>query len=77
MNRAHRQDQLFSEVERVLPAGGVFAGRAATSGLRIRLFHLFDTFEPLDPKTLRTRLEGAGFTRLKSTSTTQAFASSA
>lgn len=56
-----RQDKLFAEVERVLQPGGVFAGTDPASGLRIRLFHLFDTFEPLDARTLPTRLERAGF----------------
>jgi SAM-dependent methyltransferase len=56
-----RQQRLFAEAHRVLQPGGVFAGTDARRSFRMRLFHRFDTFNPLDPATLADRLHTVGF----------------
>lgn len=56
------QDRLFSEVRRVLRPGGVFVGTDAVDSEDVRALHVDDTFVPVDPDTLPTRLEDAGFT---------------
>jgi SAM-dependent methyltransferase len=58
---APRQDAVFGEALRVLNPGGVFAGSDIRRTLRLRLFHLRETFLPLDPSTLAARLEQSGF----------------
>lgn len=55
------QDQLFSEVCRVLRPGGLYIGSDSTPNLRWRLFHFMDTCVPVDPNTVKGRLETAGF----------------
>jgi ubiquinone/menaquinone biosynthesis C-methylase UbiE len=56
------QDQLFSEVFRVLRAGGVFAGTdSLPRGLAFKLIHVGDTLVLVDPDTLPARLAAAGF----------------
>lgn len=55
------QDRLLSEACRVLRPGGVFAGFDGAGSLLFRLVHLHDTYNPVDPDTLRRRLEAAGF----------------
>ena len=56
------QDQLFSEVVRVLRPGGCFVGVDAVDIDMIRQGHDDDTFTPVDPGTLPSRLEAAGLT---------------
>lgn len=59
------QDRLFTEVNRVLRPGGVFAGSDSRgTGLYFRLIHLGDTMTLVDPDTLDARLEAAGFTQI-------------
>ncbi|MBO2450455.1 class I SAM-dependent methyltransferase [Actinomadura barringtoniae] len=55
------QDKLFAEVDRVLRPGGVFAGSDSRVSAMFRLIHLYDTMVVVDPDTLTTRLEKAGF----------------
>lgn len=55
------QDQLLREVWRVLKPGGIFAGADSRLSVRMRLIHLGDTLVPIDPRTLGSRLEAAGF----------------
>ena len=55
------QDRLFREVRRVLKPGAIFAGVDSLDSFRMRLFHIRDTLVPVDPTTLRRRLERAGF----------------
>ncbi|MFI5907520.1 class I SAM-dependent methyltransferase [Dactylosporangium sp. NPDC051541] len=62
---AARQDELFAEARRVLTPGGVFAGSDSLPTPRFRLLHIGDIMVPLDPATLPSRLERAGFTGIK------------
>ena len=55
------QDKLFAEVCRVLRPGGVFVGTDSVDNPDVRALHVDDTFVPVDPETLPTRLENAGF----------------
>jgi SAM-dependent methyltransferase len=55
------QDLMFREVHRVLRPGAVFAGTDGRDGWTVRLLHIADTFTPIDPATLPSRLEAAGF----------------
>ena len=55
------QDRLFGQVWRVLRAGGVFAGSDSLQSWMMRAIHIGDTLVPVDPRTVRTRLEAAGF----------------
>jgi SAM-dependent methyltransferase len=55
------QDALFREAFRVLEPGGTFAGSDGMLTKQFRLVHLFDTLVAIDPATLSTRLEAAGF----------------
>jgi SAM-dependent methyltransferase len=58
------QDRLLAEARRVLRPGGVFAGFDGIGSFLFRLIHLGDTYNPVDPRTLGQRLEGAGFTNV-------------
>jgi len=55
------QDQLFGELHRVLRSGGSFVATDSLDTDRIRQAHIDDTFVPLDPATLGSRLRTAGF----------------
>lgn len=55
------QDQLFGELHRVLRPGGSFVATDSLDTERIRQAHIDDTFVPLDPATLESRLRTAGF----------------
>ena len=55
------QDELFTEVHRILRAGGRFFGSDAVEHDVIREFHVDDIFVPVDPDTLGARLAAAGF----------------
>jgi SAM-dependent methyltransferase len=55
------QDRLFGQVWRVLRPGGVFVGSDSLQGWMMRLIHIGDTLVPVDPETVRARLEAAGF----------------
>lgn len=59
-----RQDQLLSEVARVLRPGGMFAGFDILPTPALRVLHWFDTMVPVDPAAFRRRAEAAGFTRV-------------
>jgi ubiquinone/menaquinone biosynthesis C-methylase UbiE len=55
------QDQLLSEVSRVLRVGGVFAGTDSLgTGRAFRLLHVRDTLVPVPPDELPARMERAG-----------------
>lgn len=55
------QDKLLREVRRVLKPGGTFAGIDSRMRFSMRLIHIFDTLNPVDPETFGARLEAAGF----------------
>jgi SAM-dependent methyltransferase len=56
-----QQDQLLTEVARVLRPGGVFAGSDSVgTGRFFKLLHVGDTLVPLPVDGVSTRLEGAG-----------------
>lgn len=60
-----RQDELLSEVHRVLRPGAVFAGCDSRSSLFFRLAHVLDTMVLVDPETFAQRLERAGFREVR------------
>ena len=62
---ARMQDQLFAEAFRVLRPGGVFAGSDRLPSLPFRLIHIGDTYNPIRPDELKTRLGLAGFTDIR------------
>jgi len=55
------QDGVFREVWRVLKPGGTFVGSDSLQSLLMRVIHLGDTLVPVDPATVGSRLEAAGF----------------
>jgi SAM-dependent methyltransferase len=55
------QDRLFGELHRVLRPGGSFVATDSLDTKRIRQAHIDDTYVPLDPATLESRLRAAGF----------------
>ena len=55
------QDRLLREAMRVLRPGGVFVGSDNVASIPFRLFHIGDTFTPVDPNTFSGRLRAAGF----------------
>ncbi len=55
------QDRLLKEIVRVLRQGGILAGVDSLSNPLFRLFHLFDTMVPVDPRSFAERLRRAGF----------------
>jgi ubiquinone/menaquinone biosynthesis C-methylase UbiE len=57
------QNQLLTEVSRVLRAGGAFAGTDSLgTGRAFKLLHVRDTLVPVLPDELPLRMERAGFT---------------
>jgi SAM-dependent methyltransferase len=72
------QDQLFSEVFRVLRPGGVFAGTdSLPRGLAFKLIHIGDTLVLVDPDGLPARLAAAGFEDARVTTGSKSFRFSA
>ena len=63
MPEVKMQDDLFAEVHRVLRPGGQFVGVDALDSEGMRAGHVDDTFVPVDPDTLGSRLEAAGFNK--------------
>lgn len=58
------QDQLFTELARVLRPGGSVIGVDSLDSETIRTAHLDDVFVPVDPNALAGRLEAAGFSNV-------------
>jgi ubiquinone/menaquinone biosynthesis C-methylase UbiE len=67
------QNKLLREVWRVLKPGGWFAGTDSLQNWVMRLIHIGDSLVPVNLNTLRTRLEAAGFERIKIETNTRAF----
>jgi len=59
------QDALLGESFRVLRRGGVMAGSDSRRSFRLRLFHLFDIYNPIDPLRFPLRLDTVGFGDVK------------
>jgi SAM-dependent methyltransferase len=55
------QDRLFAEVARVVRPGGHFVASDSMATDELEVFHVDDTYNPIDPSTVATRLEAAGF----------------
>jgi SAM-dependent methyltransferase len=55
------QDELLSEVRRVLQPGGVFAGTDSRWSRRMKWLHYRDVLVAIDPGTFDRRLSAAGF----------------
>lgn len=58
------QDAIFAEAARVLRPGGVFFGTDNLPSLLLRIGHIGDTMNMLDPAALPARLEQAGLERV-------------
>jgi ubiquinone/menaquinone biosynthesis C-methylase UbiE len=56
-----QQDQVFTELHRVLRPGGVLAGQDSLASEELEALHVDDTYVPVDPAALPARLEAAGF----------------
>ena len=55
------QDQVFSELRRVLAPGGALLVADGFDGDEVRQFHEGDSYNPVDPATLPDRLGALGF----------------
>jgi SAM-dependent methyltransferase len=55
------QDRLLAEVRRVLRPGGLLVGTDSTASSLLADLHEGDTYVPIDPTTLASRLEAVGF----------------
>jgi ubiquinone/menaquinone biosynthesis C-methylase UbiE len=55
------QDRLFSEVARVVRPGGLFVASDSLPSEDLRAFHEGDTYQPVDPDGVASRLERSGF----------------
>ena len=67
------QDRLFRQVWRVLKPGGAFVGSDSLQSWLMRVVHIRDTLVLVDPDTVGTRLEAAGFQVLGVEKSTNAF----
>lgn len=56
-----QQDKVFAEVCRMLRPGGLFLAEDGKDSDMMREFHVDDVFNPVDPATVQSRLEIAGF----------------
>jgi SAM-dependent methyltransferase len=62
---AELQDRLFAEVVRVLAPGGVFVASDGVARADLAALHHGDTYNPIDPATVESRLTSAGFTAVE------------
>jgi len=58
------QNQLLAEVLRVLRPGGVLIGSDSLGSDGLHHFHVDDTYNPVEPATLLTRLQTLGFGKI-------------
>jgi ubiquinone/menaquinone biosynthesis C-methylase UbiE len=59
-----KQDLLFAEVARVLRPGALLVASDSLASDELAAAHEDDTYNPVDPDSLRGRLEAAGFERV-------------
>jgi len=58
------QNKLLAEAFRVLRPGGVLIGSDSLAGNDLHHFHADDTYNPVEPAALLTRLQTIGFARV-------------
>jgi len=58
------QDRLFAEVARVLQPGAALVASDSLASDELKAHHEGDTYNPVDPSTLESRLTAAGFERI-------------
>jgi ubiquinone/menaquinone biosynthesis C-methylase UbiE len=58
---AEQQDRLFAEIARVLRPGAALVASDSLASEELKAHHQGDTYNPVDPATLPSRLAGAGF----------------
>jgi SAM-dependent methyltransferase len=58
------QNKIFAEALRVLRPGGVFIASDSLPGDDLHHFHVGDTYNPVEPGTIVSRLQTIGFARL-------------
>jgi len=58
------QDQLLAEVLRVLRPGSVLVGSDSLHSVELHHFHQDDTYNPIEPATLLTRLQTLGYEQI-------------
>ena len=58
---AGAQDRVFAELARVLAPGGTLVAADGTYSEGSALFHEDDTYNPIDPGELESRLTAVGF----------------
>lgn len=58
---AELQNRLFREVRRVLRPGAIFLATDSLPSFTMKLMHIRDTMVLIDPATIKSRLEQAGF----------------
>lgn len=59
------QDLILAEAGRVLRPGGVLVANDSVASDELEAFHVDDVYNPIDPATLRARLDAAGFDRIE------------
>ncbi|BBZ17274.1 class I SAM-dependent methyltransferase [Mycolicibacterium gadium] len=59
------QDRLFGEVARVLRPGAALVASDSLGSAELEAHHEGDTYNPVDPVTLQSRLKTAGFDRIE------------
>jgi ubiquinone/menaquinone biosynthesis C-methylase UbiE len=62
---AEHQDRLFAEISRVLRPGGRLVASDGLASAEVEELHEGDTYNPVDPGTLSSRLSAAGFADLE------------
>jgi SAM-dependent methyltransferase len=58
------QNKIFSEAFRALRPGGVLIGSDSLPSNDLHHFHVADTYNPVDPASLLTRLQTIGFDKI-------------
>jgi ubiquinone/menaquinone biosynthesis C-methylase UbiE len=58
------QDRVLSEAFRVLRPGGVLIGSDSLASNDLHHFHVADTYNPIEPSALLTRLQTLGFLKI-------------